>query len=108
MVRIKGKIAGKNLIAYTPKGGKKYSPEDIGKYLKKFQLNEALRLVGEISYKYIFSSNVPCQIIDGIPVSDATLAYIAMRLIENSNDYRGHIMTLADILKVGGKWDVLK
>lgn len=100
MVRIKGKIAGKNLIAYTPKGGKKYSPEDIGKYLKKFQLNEALRLVGEISYKYIFSSNVPCQIIDGIPVSDATLAYIAMRLIENSNDYRGHIMTLADILKV--------
>ena len=38
MVRIKGKIAGKNLIAYTPKGGKKYSPEDIGKYLKKFQL----------------------------------------------------------------------
>ena len=87
-------IAGKIITTYTPKGDKKYSPHDIAEYLKKFQLNEALRLIGEISYKYIVSSNVPDQI------SDYILSYIAMRLIENSNDYHGHIMTLDDVLEV--------
>lgn len=98
MIRHEYNITGKEVITYEPKDGKSYRAEDIGRYLKRFCLNEALRLIGEISYR-IANSGLPVQVIRGIPIGDFILAYLSMRLIENSNDYRSKIMQLPDLLK---------
>lgn len=90
MSRFEGDIAGKNI--FTSIGGKEYSPNDIGQYLKKFKLNDALRLIGESSYKRL-------RTIKDIPVRDGVLAYLSMRLIESSNDYHSKDMTLEDLRK---------
>jgi len=92
MSRSEGDYAGKNIITYRSIGGKEYSPNDIGQYLRKFKLNDALRLIGELSYKRLHT-------IKDIPVFDGVLAYLSMRLIESSNDYRSKDMTLDDLLK---------
>jgi hypothetical protein len=98
MSRVEGDVAGKNIIVCGSRGGKEYSPNDIGQYLRKFKLNDALRLIGQLSYK-IFKSNKGLPIIENIPVSDGVLAYLSMRLIESSNDYHSKDMTLEDLLK---------
>lgn len=98
MSRFEGDFAGKNIITYASRGGKEYSPNDIGQYLRKFKLNDALRLIGELSYE-IFKSDKGLHIIKDIPVFDGVLAYLSMRLIESSNDYRSKDMTLDDLLK---------
>lgn len=90
-------LIGKNLLIYNPKGGMKYSANEIGTYLKRFSLHEALRLIGEISYTIRNKSS--WTNVRGIPISDSILAYIAMRLIENSNDYRSGKMTIDDLSK---------
>jgi hypothetical protein len=90
--------AGKNIIIYDSIGRKEYSPNDIGQYLRKFKLNDALRLIGELSYK-IFKSNKRVHIIKNTPVSNGALAYLSMRLIESSNDYHSKDMTVEDLLK---------
>ncbi len=91
-------IDGKNIITYASRGGKEYSPNDIGQYLRKFKLNDALRLIGELSFR-LFKSHNGLQTIKGIPVFDGVLAYLSMRLIESSNDYRSKDMTVDDLLK---------
>ena len=53
MSRFEGDFAGKNIITYRSRGGKEYSPNDIGQYLRKFKVNDALRLIGELSMKYL-------------------------------------------------------
>jgi len=98
MSRFEGDFAGKNIITYGSRGGKEYSPNDIGQYLRKFKLNDALRLIGELSYE-IFKSGKGSQEIKKIPVFDGVLAYLSMRLIESSNDYRSKDMTVDDLLK---------
>ncbi|MEH2087510.1 hypothetical protein [Nostoc sp.] len=98
MSNFQGDIAGKNIITYASRGGKKYSSNDIGQYLRKFKLCDALRLIGELSYK-IFKSHKGLHIIKGVPVFDGVLAYLSMLLIENSNDYRSQNMTEDDLLK---------
>jgi len=98
MSRFEGDLAGKNIITYRSRGGKEYSPHDIGQYLKQFKLNEALRLIGELSYE-IFKSGKGLHTIKNIPVFHGVLAYLSMRLIENSNDYRSKDMTVDDLLK---------
>ena len=79
MSRFEGDVAGKNIFTYRSRGGKEYSPNDIGQYLRKFKLNDALRLIGESSYKRL-------RTIKDIPVCDGVLAYLSMRLIESSNE----------------------
>ena len=98
MSRFEGDCAGKNIITYGSRGGKEYSPNDIGQYLSEFKLNDALRLIGELSYE-IFKSNQGLHTIKNIPVFDGVLAYLSMRLIESSNDYRSKDMTVEDLLK---------
>jgi hypothetical protein len=99
MVQFKGSISGKNIFVYSPKGGKKYSSSDLGQYLKKFKLCNALKLIGELSNELLCSTTGKTLIIEGVPVSDGVLAYLSMRLIEVSNDYRSKDMNIDDLLK---------
>jgi hypothetical protein len=89
MDRVEGDIDGKNVIIYD---GKEYSPNDIEQYLREFKLNDALKLIGESSYKKL-------RLIKNIRVRDGVLAYLSMRLIESSNDYHNKNMTLEDLQK---------
>ena len=89
-------IAGKEIIAYRPQSNKKYSSQDIGDFLKQFSLAESLQLIAELSKKSISSFQLE---IKGVPVEQGVLAYIAMRLIECSNDYRGKRIKIEDLLK---------
>ncbi|MCD8489671.1 MAG: hypothetical protein LRZ84_23770 [Desertifilum sp.] len=91
-------IKGKNLITYAPKGGKQYSSKEIGQYLKQFELCYALRFIGDCSYELYERYQGFC-VIDGVPIFDGVLAYLSMRLIENSNDYRSKKMDMKDLLK---------
>ena len=68
-------------------------------FLRKFQLHEALRLIGSLSYQWFFTQKQSVGEVRGVPVSDSLLAYLAMRLIESSNDYRSVNMAEADILR---------
>ena len=84
-------IAGKQLGVYSTSGNRSYSPEDIGDFLKKFELYHALRLIGVVSCELASTQEAP--------VNDCVLPYLAMRLIESSNDYRKETMTRADLRK---------
>jgi hypothetical protein len=97
MAKFKGFIAGKGITTYTSKENIKYSSEDINQYLKQFRLSDALRFIGETSFK-LFEFNIQNYEINGIPVFEGALAYIAMRLIENSNDHSNKIMAENDLL----------
>ncbi|MFQ4135982.1 hypothetical protein PGN35_006635 [Nodosilinea sp. PGN35] len=97
MAEIKGTIAGKNIVVYSPKCGNRYSDSDISNYLRKFSLYKALRLIGELSHQLI-KSRKEIYYIHGIPVTNGILAYLTMLLIENSNDYRSKDMSVDDLL----------
>jgi hypothetical protein len=84
-------IAGKQLVVYSTSGNRSYSPKDIGDFLKKFELYHALRLIGVVSCELASTQEAP--------VNDCVLPYLAMRLIESSNDYRKETMTRADLRK---------
>src|ERR1700687_787548 len=84
-------IAGKKLVVYATSGNRSYSPDDIGNFLKKFELYQALRLIGVVSCEFASKQDAP--------VNDGVLAYLAMRLIESSNDYRRETMSRADLGK---------
>ncbi|HEX7999368.1 MAG TPA: hypothetical protein VF528_13360 [Pyrinomonadaceae bacterium] len=99
MEREEYSVGGIGLGAYSPAGNKSYSPDDIEGFLKRFQLHEALKLLGELSHKWFFRQQGAYRRIQGIPISDYVLAYLAMRLIESSNDYRKYVMTPNDVLK---------
>ncbi len=95
-----GKIAGKNLFVYKTRGGNQYGTGDIAKFMKRFQLNEALKLIGEISSTILVDDDPePIRRIENVPISDSILAYLAMIAIENSNDYRSKIMAMSDLAK---------
>lgn len=95
MSRSEESIFGKNIITYTPRGGKRYSPDELGQYLRKFKLCDALRLIGEVSSKLRGHKKLH---IKNVPIFNGVLAYLSMRLIENSNDYRSLDMTIDDLL----------
>jgi len=97
MSRFEGDIEGKNIITYSPRGGKHYSSGDIAQYLRQFKLCDALRFIGDISHK-ILKSNQGIHHISGVPVFNGVLAYLSMLLIENSNDYRSQDMSLNNLL----------
>lgn len=97
MRKTKRNIAGTNITIYSAREGKHYSSGDIAQYLRKFQLCDALRFIGKISYG-IHKSNQRIHYIKGVPVFDGVLAYLSMLLIENSNDYRSQNMTIDNLL----------
>ena len=100
MISKVGTIDGKNISVYKPRSGKQYRSVDIAKFIKRFQLNETLRLIGEVSSTILMDDNPePIRKIDNVPISDSLLAYLAMMAIENSNDYRSKPMTLKDLAK---------
>lgn len=96
MSRFEGNIAGKHITTYVPREGKRYSSEDIGRYLSKFKLCDALHLIGKLSYE-IFTSRQISIVIRNVRISNSVLAYLSMRLIERSNDYRHENMTLDNL-----------
>ncbi|MEO0645945.1 MAG: hypothetical protein AAFZ17_07310 [Cyanobacteria bacterium J06650_10] len=97
MAEFKATVAGKNIVTYVPRGNKKYTHQDISQYLKKFKLNDALRLIGEAAYN-VFQHTEGTPDSNGIPVTIGTLAYLSMHLIEDSNDYRSSDMTNETLL----------
>ena len=98
MSKFEGNFAGKNIIPYRSRGGKQYSPNDIEQFLRRFKLCTALRLIGKLSGR-ILTSRKGTLFIRNFPVSNGILAYLSMKLIENSNDYRSQDMTIDDLLK---------
>ena len=97
MIRFEGSIAGTHNISYRPRGGKRYSHDDIGKYLRQFKLCNALKTIGKLSHE-IFKSDKLFWTIEGIPVRHGILAYLSMQLIENANDYRSRDMNINNLL----------
>src|ERR1051325_11288908 len=93
-------MAKKKFIGYTPKDGKSYSPADIADFLNKFQLHEALRIIGATSHDWFLTKEQTDVEVGGVPISDCLLAYVAMRLIESANDYRKYVMSPDDLMKV--------
>jgi hypothetical protein len=92
-------FVGKSISVYNPRGGKSYRPTDIGDFLKRFQLHETLRLIGRVSHELFFGTKHSDRRIEGVPVSDGVLAYLAMRAIESANDYKKLTMTISDLAK---------
>ena len=91
---------GVNLTLYQPRGGKSYKVIELARFLKKFELNSALRFMGELSFKILMNGNAESiQYIHGVPISDSVLAYLAMLAIENSNDHKRQLITIEDIVK---------
>ncbi len=99
MINIAGTTKGINISVYRPRGDKKYSDVDIARVLKKFKLNETLKFIGELSYKILSNKGGSIVKIQGVPISDSVLAYLAMLAIENSNDYRKESITIENIVK---------
>jgi hypothetical protein len=95
------RLLGKAVTVYTPRNGKSYTSEEIGDFLKRFQLHEMLRIIGQVSHQLFFMKTEPEARIEGVPFSDSVLAYLAMRAIESSNDYRALTMTIPDLAKAG-------
>ena len=100
-MEIKKSIHGIDIGVYKPKGYKQYHPKDIYSVLNKFKLNEALRLIGELSRNILDSyKGSPYLEINGVPISDSVLAYITMILIESTDDYSKNLLTVDEIEKV--------
>jgi hypothetical protein len=89
----------KQISLYTPRDGRSYSAADVEHFLKRFQLHEALKLIGTISHDVFLKKEQADIVIRGVPLSDCVLAYLAMRLIESANDYRKYVMSTDDLLK---------
>lgn len=93
-------IHGIDVALYRPIGDKKYHKDDIGRFLKRFKLYETLRLIGELSRNILINNDAnPFIEVHGVPISDSVLAYLAMCVIENSNDYRKNTISFNDISK---------
>jgi hypothetical protein len=90
-------IAGKNTVTYSSRSGKKSTPDDMTQFLRKFQLNRSLGLIGTVSHN-LFENSKSFGVIKDVPISDSILAYIAMKLIEVSNDHRSQIMTIDNLV----------
>jgi hypothetical protein len=95
MSKLEGNIFGKDIITYSSRQNKRYSPDDIGQYLSSFKLRDALILIGKVSYKISWHKKI--LVTQDTPISNGILAYLSMRLIESANDYGSENMTLGDL-----------
>lgn len=76
-IQVRGTLAGKNLLTYASKCDN-CSYADFNKELRKYKLCEALRVIGIISSTFMYSSEkAEFKMMQGIPVSEAILSYIA-------------------------------
>ncbi len=98
-MKIEGSLLGQPIITYRPKGNKRYSPQEIGQYLRQFTLWKALAFIGRISFENLLPKYRETLHIKGVPISDGILAYLSMLLVKNSNDHRGKEMQMDDLLK---------
>ena len=67
-------FAGVKIGVYESTGT--YSSENIEQFLKRFQLHEALKLIGQLSQEWFFRKKPATEVVNGIPVADYVLAYI--------------------------------
>lgn len=88
-------IAGKNIIIYKPE--REYSPGELETFLRKYKLCDALRLIGQKSNQ-IFNTRDRNEK-NSILNRQEILAYLAMNLILNSNDYRSRDFKEEDLNK---------
>ena len=98
MAKLEATVVGKNIFTYIPKGNKSYTHEDISQHLKKYKLCDALQLIGQVAFK-VFQRTERTPVYKGIPITLGILAYLAMHLVEDSNDYRSSDMKEEDLLK---------
>jgi len=98
-MKIEGSLLGQPIITYRSKGNKRYSPQEIGQYLRQFTLCKALAFIGRISFDNLFTKYRGTLQIKGVPITDGLLAYLSMLLVKNSNDHRGKEMQIDDLLK---------
>lgn len=92
-----GSLYGVNVSVYHPKGGKSYLPNDLSNYLRKFPLQDTLKRIGHLSWQ-ITRHQEQFHIHQGVPISNGILAYLAMKIIENSNDHKRTSKNLIDII----------
>ena len=83
-----------------PKGGKKYKISDLTNFLKQFKTNYGLGLIGQLSWSLGFKF----RHINHLTIDDSILSYIAVKLIECSNDHRKKTMQPQDLLKACDIW----
>jgi hypothetical protein len=95
----KDDFSGVDFYFYPPRWDtKRYSLENLRAFSKKFKLNEALCLIGKVSFS-MFEKHEVYRLINNVPVQEHVLLYLSKCLIENSNDYRNRIMTPKDLAK---------
>lgn len=85
---------------HSPRSGKTYTIEDLTRYLRRFKTNQGLRCIGLLAAEKGFQ---PYRI-NNMFIDDSILAYLAMKLIERSNDHRKYIMTRKDLLLAYEMW----
>ena len=83
-------IYGKRFISYNPKVGTEISYDKFNRFLRKFNLIEAIRMIGEYNVKKENSETSKDM---------TSTAYIVLRLIREANDYRRKIMSDKDLKK---------
>lgn len=108
-----GNIFGKGALSYTPDGN--YTRCELKNFLKQFKLDEALRLIGMISSKFLqyhldnrpkllsyhaLSFNIESDRyfkIGKVPINNGLLVYVTMCLIENAKNSNKKIFGLMDL-----------
>ncbi len=94
-IQNQGELAGKKIATYQSTLNN-VRHEDLTTYLRKFELCSALKFIGDLAYKNIFL-DIQTVNINGVPIRNSILAYIAMLLIIWSNDYRSKKMTTSEL-----------
>jgi hypothetical protein len=108
-----GEIFGKYGVSYS--SDRRYTRFELKAFLKQFKLNEALRLIGMLSWAIVDQrlTNIPKQIkyhaisitleghqrfyIGNVPINTSILVYIGMCLIENARDSNKKIFGLIEL-----------
>lgn len=89
-------IGGVDVYIYPPNNEQR-SVEELKDYVRKFKLNSALMVIGNLARLY--SSEHPATKQIQVPMSDWFLAKAVQYFIENSNDYRAREPVVNDIVQ---------
>jgi len=90
----KGTFAGKNIQVFN--SNKSCSLKNLKSRLSKYRLCDALKLIGTLSQD-LFKDKSPFYILNDIPITEGILAYLAMELIQNTDDSKERIPNYNDI-----------
>ncbi len=89
-----GEFLGMDVIEYIQRK-EKYDDQDFIEQLRQFKVSRSLGLIGSMGHDLLVTKGA--KYVEGVPVQEAPLAYIAMRLIEESNDEPQREMMASDI-----------